>query len=37
MRLLGKKIFLMVIPVEKGDSESDSTDLIICGPTQVCD
>lgn len=27
----------MVIPAEKGDSETDSSDLIICGPTQVCD
>lgn len=31
-----KKFFLMLIPWEKRDSETDSTDLIICGPIQVC-
>lgn len=27
----------MLIPGEKGDSETDSADLIIYGPAQVCD
>lgn len=32
-----KKFFLMLIPREKRDSETDSTDLIICGSTRECD